>query len=101
MPTDGSVCADAELLAELEAAGYSRTLTLEGLAKGDASYLTASYFLLAEAKAEATRKACPKVVFSSSSSSSRAGASRPSASRAPAQVQAPASAAAAAAVTVA
>jgi hypothetical protein len=80
------VAADAAILAELESHGYPRAATLRYLAAGEANYVTACYYLLAEAKAEAARKLLPAkpwpfqpvVVHSSRSSSSRT-AHRPSA----------------------
>jgi hypothetical protein len=80
------VAANAAILAELESHGYPRAATLRYLAAGEANYVTACYYLLAEAKAEAARKLLPAkpwpfqpvVVHSSRSSSSRT-AHRPSA----------------------
>jgi hypothetical protein len=73
------VAADPAILTELESHGYPRAATLRYLAAGEANYMTASYYLLAEAKAEAARKLLPAkpwpfqpvVVHSSRSSSSR------------------------------
>lgn len=73
------VAADAAILADLESHGYPRAATLRYLAAGEANYVTACYYLLAEAKAEAARKLLPAkpwpfqpvVVHSSRSSSSR------------------------------
>jgi hypothetical protein len=72
------VAADPAILTELESHGYARAATLRYLAAGEANYVTASYYLLAEAKAEAARKLLPAkpwpfqpVVHSSRSSSSR------------------------------
>jgi hypothetical protein len=83
------VAADAAILAELESHGYPRAATLRYLAAGEANYVTACYYLLAEAKAEAARKLLPAkpwpfqpvVVHSSRSNSSRT-AHRPSAAAA-------------------
>lgn len=83
------VNADPAILAELESHGYPRLATLRYLASGEANYVTASYYLLAEAKAEAARKLLPAkpwpfqpVVIHSSSrsgSGSNRAAHRPSA----------------------
>jgi hypothetical protein len=52
-PASGRMVADQEVLAQLEAAGYPSHATVKYLAAGECNYITASYFMLAEAKAEA------------------------------------------------
>lgn len=66
------------MLCELEAHGYARHSTLKHLANGEANYAVASYYLLAEAKAEAARKVAPKQAhtFSSPATSAAGGAAR-------------------------
>lgn len=82
-PATSQAAADEALLAELESHGYPRGMTLQLLTASECNYVTASYFLLAEGKAEAARKLLPQkpwpfpavhVSRSSSSSSSRAAA---------------------------
>lgn len=53
------VAADQSILAELETHGYPRATILRYLAAGDTNYVTASYYLSAEGKAEAARKLLP------------------------------------------
>ena len=74
----GVVQADEGVLAELEAHGYTRDSTLKHLANGEANYAVASYYLLAEAKAEAARKLMPRQqhTFSSPVAASGGGAAR-------------------------
>eukprot|EP00775_Hariotina_reticulata_P009903 gene9903-10060_t len=55
----GAASADASILAELESQGYPRLVTAKYLTAGETNYVTASYYLLAEAKAEAARKLLP------------------------------------------
>eukprot|EP00878_Enallax_costatus_P027234 GHUV01029297.1.p1 GENE.GHUV01029297.1~~GHUV01029297.1.p1 ORF type:complete len:198 (+),score=48.38 GHUV01029297.1:41-595(+) len=57
--THDDATADQSILAELETHGYPRATTLRYLAAGDTNYVTASYYLLAEGKAEAARKLLP------------------------------------------
>ncbi|KXZ49233.1 hypothetical protein GPECTOR_22g824 [Gonium pectorale] len=66
----GGVRLDEQVAAELDAAGYPRATLAQHLAAGEASHLTASYFLLCEAKAEALRRL--------RASGSSAGRNRPS-----------------------
>ncbi|GAX80939.1 hypothetical protein CEUSTIGMA_g8374.t1 [Chlamydomonas eustigma] len=54
-PTTGAVYADEQLLQELESGGFVRSKVLQSLLQGEANSMTAAYFLLAEAKAEAHR----------------------------------------------
>lgn len=55
-PSTGAVYADEQLVSELETAGYPRSLILQHLLNGECNYLTASYYLLAEGKAEVIRR---------------------------------------------
>ncbi|PNH02205.1 putative serine/threonine-protein kinase [Tetrabaena socialis] len=52
----GGLRADEQVVSELEAAGYARASLAQHLATGEATHLTASYFLLCEAKADAIRR---------------------------------------------
>jgi serine/threonine protein kinase len=56
---DGSIEAQASILEELEGHGYSRPAVLRYLAAAECNYITASYYLLAEARQEAAQKALP------------------------------------------
>lgn len=69
--------AQASILEELEGHGYSRPAVLRYLAAAECNYITASYYLLAEARQEAAHKALPakpwpfqRVAISSRSSGS-------------------------------
>jgi hypothetical protein len=53
----GQPAADTAVIAELEAAGYPRALTLRALAACEPCHLSAAYYLLVEAHAEATQAA--------------------------------------------
>jgi len=87
-PATGAVEADDGVLSELEGHGYARSATLRHLAAGDANYAMASYYLLAEAKAEAALKASPRPALTfpgpaprtSGSSSSTSARARPASS---------------------
>jgi hypothetical protein len=88
--------AQPSILDELQGHGYSRPAVLRYLAAGEANYVTASYYLLAEARQEAAQKLLPQKPWPfqpavAHSSSRGGGSSRSSASRAAA---APGSAAA-------
>lgn len=56
---EGSIEAQASILEELEGHGYSRPAVLRYLAAAECNYITASYYLLAEARQEAAHKALP------------------------------------------
>lgn len=51
--------AQSSILEELEGHGYSRPAVVRYLAASECNYITASYYLLAEAKAEAAQKLLP------------------------------------------
>lgn len=51
--------AQASILEELEGHGYSRSAVVRYLAASECNYITASYYLLAEAKQEAAQKLLP------------------------------------------
>jgi len=114
---EGQVAAQASILEELEGHGYTRAAVVRYLAAGETNYITASYYLLSEARQEAAQKLLPQkpwpfqpVVVNRSSGSSRsraassaAGAAAPPrpASGAGANSSRPASGTAAAAGTAA
>lgn len=56
---EGGVEAQASILEELEGHGYSRSAVVRYLAASECNYITASYYLLAEARAEAAQKLLP------------------------------------------
>lgn len=86
IPTEG-IEAQASILEELEGHGYSRPAVVRYLAASECNYITASYYLLAEARQEAAQKALPQkpwpfqpvAVSSRSSGSSRSRAANSSA----------------------
>eukprot|EP00798_Chlamydomonas_sp_ICE-L_P002247 gene2247-7497_t len=55
-PYSGSVKADEQLLQELEQAGHPRASVLKALLAGESNHATASYYLLAEGKAETLQR---------------------------------------------
>jgi hypothetical protein len=56
----GLIAADEGILTELESHSYPRAMVLKLLAANECNYVTASYFLSAEGKAEAARKLLPQ-----------------------------------------
>jgi serine/threonine protein kinase len=92
-PDGGLLGVQASILEELEGHGCSRPAVLRYLAAGEANYMTASYYLLAEARAEAAAKLLPQkpwpfqpvVPHSSRSSASRSSTSRAAATSAAGQ----------------
>jgi serine/threonine protein kinase len=54
------LAAQASILEELEGHGYSRNAVMKYLAAGESNYITASYYLLAEARHEAAQKLMPQ-----------------------------------------
>ena len=56
----GLLAADESILTDLEGHSYPRGMVMKLLAANECNYVTASYFLLAEGKAETTRKLLPQ-----------------------------------------
>jgi serine/threonine protein kinase len=96
---EGQLAAQASILEELEGHGYSRNAVMKYLAAGESNYITASYYLLAEARHEASQKLMPQkpwpfqpvAVSSRSSGSSRSRTASSSAARPASGVAAPSS----------